>query len=456
MHEERHDVLQRAYECRSHIHRRGRKYDKLISRRMAEVSVLEDEENPYYSNVLDYVANDSVGKMPQIIVNGPNNNQNDSVEDRWTQWGSQAKIGEALRQIRRGACRTGIGIGIPYQSARSGYPHKLRIKTLCRLDLKTPHNGQAINAMTKRPVKVDSSKVFDGIQFDDNGEIERIYMEDEDGKFLMYKEEDILIFTKATCEGETLPMPECFAAFTIYPSIRRYLDAVLRRAEFDSAIPMFMKLDYQVYKPETDKAPKGSMEYRPGYIPTLPPGVSVEHINSAGIAADRTKMLRLMVSAAARCVSLPANLAFGDSSDSNMASAQVDRQTWENWIEIDRYDFAAVAHKLFNLWWIQARLIPNYFIGQAPETPIPYQFAPSTLFKHPDPSKVANANAVKLATGESTLTELLQGSGRNPRRLIEREAKFFNVDPQVILDRYLAYRVPANALEISEREEEED
>lgn len=232
----------------------------LFSVKIREVSAQEDEENSYYTGILNTIAEHCVGSVPLILGNHPNSEVNDVVEDKWLEWACTNSIGTAIRQIRRGAARTGLGIGIPYKLNDPTDPIGFGIKTISSLRLCNPRDMGI------------KDRIYDGIEYDENWDIKKIYVKEQDSSDpVEYEAKDILLWFKRTTEDMFIGMPECGPAFCLFPSIKRYMDAVVRGEEFRACVPMAVTLDPDVYRSDEGlDLPTDRFEYEPGFIPTLP------------------------------------------------------------------------------------------------------------------------------------------------------------------------------------------
>src|SRR5690606_27098760 len=156
------------------------------------------------------------------------------------------------------------------------------------------------------------------------------------------------------------------------------------------------QLDPEFYSPkDVESLPTGSYKYQPGFVPTLPPGTKLVGVGTGHKAEDRTKLIHMIVAAAARCVNMPKNIALGDSSTSNMATAAMDIQPWINRVTIDRSDFEPVTRKIFRMWHDRGILLPNY-LPVASRVGFTYDLNYTATFEHPDPAKRANSRAIDL------------------------------------------------------------
>lgn len=390
-------------------------------RKLMTISREQDKSGSHYHGILNTIANDCVGPCPVIIGQTESSAVNADIEERWLRFCQLNQIGAAVRLIRRAAAKTGMGIAIPYKRNNA-------ISDEVRLGLRIIPTERLGNPLTAS----FEDRIFDGIEYDENWDIKRIYLDTGEE----YKASDIILWYKQKDEGQIRGIPECGPAMCVFPSVKRFLDALVRSAEFKSCIPAVVKLDPHVWgKSEASAAgismPQSKFTLTPGTIPTLPPGTSLEGLSGMGLTAEDAGALDLMVGAAARCVNMPINLATGNSSKHNMASSQVDFGPWKNTVSIDREDFAVVIHQLFHLWLKAGSLIPNYFTAGTrqfiAENSIKYSIAHKQVFNHPDPSKVSNSRFTDLISGTTTLTRIYTEEGLNPRKELEREAKLLGV-----------------------------
>lgn len=416
----------------------------VLRRHLVDCSIVEDEENSYYNGILNTVAMHCVGTMPILLSDTQNEKVDDSLELRWLAWGAHNEIGSALRQVRRDAALTGIGIGIPYTKVTALDPVKLSIRSVPATSLTTPPGAGL------------EDRIINGIQYDKNWDPEKIFILKDKGTldYSEYKVKDILFFYK---RGKYMGTPECGPAFTMYPSINRFLKAVVRGEEYRESVPMAMEQDPAIYIPSDREPLRGKFEYEAGMIPTLPPGTKLVGLPAGATASDRVGMLKMMVAAAARCVNMPGNLALGDSSGHNMATAQVDIQPWKIFIETDRFDFQPQIVNLFWMWHKEAQLIESYLDYSArnvrQNTFIPF-WNYDVLFHHPDPGKMANARATDLKSGATTLTRVYAEQGKKAIRELRKDAKLYGISVEELLSILLQSRT--GIAEAQPQDEEDD
>lgn len=417
-----------------------------VRQRMVEFSRIEYERNPYYANVINTLANHVIGPTPLIIGTSPNDDNNNQVEDAHLQWSAANGLGKSLRNFRKEAALTGLGIMIPHAVENRGvYPVKLGFKVFGADSLIDPWN-----------VKPDD-RIINGIEYDKDWNIVAFHFKRDDLENRLFGlkydtdrklASEVIYWSHGYETGRLNPTPECVQGFVLYPYIRRFLEAALKGEEFRSSFPMAVELDPQVYGTQyIDKSkppPRGYLQYVANMIPTLPVGSTLKGIPGSGSSsADKDKMIRLMASACALCINMPANLAVGDSSNSNMASAQVDIQPWKNKVHIDRFDLEPCLRYTFKLWWERATLVSDLIPPKARAKYnqfFPHVYVYDALFNHPDPVKCANARAIDLASGSTTLNRLYAELGKNANRELEREAKLLKISFEELRTMILASR----------------
>jgi hypothetical protein len=414
-----------------------------------DASLYEDDENTYYNGILNTVAEHCVGTVPLILGTSPSQEANRSVENRWLLWASMNGIGESIRLIRREACKTGLGIGIPYIKKDVDPddpldPLGLRIRVVPSTRLKTPQGAGV------------KDRIVSGIEYDENWDPKKIYVGQSDSWDVKeYDVKDILFWTKRRGEDQTYYAPECGSAFCLYPKVRRYLEATVAGEEFKATMPMAVELDPMVYTPQDagiEGVPSGSYKYEPNTIPTLPPGAKLNGLPVGTSSTDKIAFMKFVIAAAARCVNMPMNIAMGDSSGHNMATASIDIQPWEDKVRNDRFDFAQIPHRVFYEWHKRAILISGYLDIRARKGFV-YELGYDKTFQHPDPQKRANSRATDLASGATTLHRVYSEQGLNAERELDKEARTLGISREELNKIIIAARAKAPML-LQEQEEE--
>ena len=136
-----------------------------------------------------------------------------------------------------------------------------------------------------------------------------------------------------------------------------------------------------------------------------------------------------VIADAARCLSMPFNIAAGDSSGYNYASGRLDHQTYFKSIRVlRRHIERSVLSRVFTAWLKRAVLVEG-------DGGIPQRLrregadlAPAMTWhwdgaEHVDPQKEANAQAVRLANLTTTLRAEYARQGKDWREELQQQAE---------------------------------
>lgn len=430
------------------IHREVMKHP-WVRQKLIDISILQDQEGSHYHGIMNTLANDCVGPAPSIIGTSPDTKVNLDIEVQWQKYCQNNNIGASFRKLRRAAARTGLGIGIPYYQPAAKDPVKLGLKIISTRKLMSPVGA------------TPNDRIISGIEYDINWDPVKIYLDTGES----YEVKNILFWTKNRYEDCLLPVPECAPALCIFPSVQRFLDAIINTREFRASIPMAIKLDPLIWGKDAAEAagmPSGNFKYEPGMVPTLPPGTTLEGLSYSGSTADDSEALDSMVGAAVRCINMPLNLATGNSSRHNMASSQVDFGPWRSTVLIDREDFSPPIHQFVDLWKQQAVMTEGYLAKKSVRSinnnGLQYLISSKQIFSHPDPLKNSNSLAVDLKSGAQTLSRYYTERGLNAEAELRREAQLLQMTYEEYCKLMMLGRVSESSLLLEDEtpDEEED
>lgn len=150
--------------------------------------------------------------------------------------------------------------------------------------------------------------------------------------------------------------------------------------------------------------PLDAIEIETNVLMTLPNGWKMAQMKVEQPATTYEMFKREILNEIARCLNMPANIATMSSANHNFSSGKLDHLIYEKSIEIERSYFEQLAlDKIFSIWLSEASLIPGYLPDemQFAQT-IPHQWFWDG-FGGVEPVKEANAIAIALATGVTSL-----------------------------------------------------
>ena len=416
-----------------------------IREAMVQFSLEEYERNPHYQHVVDTATTHTIGPHPSIICDSKKleERHNDLAEDEYVKWLSDNQVARTYREIIRQSILTGVAIGIPYDNYNTENM------------VTTAYNVYGGNCFKSPYDATHQDRIYNGIEYDKNWQPAKFHLLKAQDQYTPhlgrydteeYDVSEVLWYGTNYKNGIFWPIPSCLSAFTIYPFLRRYLQAAIEGAEFQASMPMAITLDPKVYsayaKDVKDSKPVGQYKYEPRMVPTLKPGMSLEGMPYSVPARDQERVMQMFGTTCGLSLSMPRILTLCDSSNSNMASAQVDIQPWSNKIHTDRFDFEPTLRKSFRDWyslWIRQDSTPRVFMRQH-LTYLPHKYVYPDLFQHPDPNKRAAARAADLISGSDTLNRQYSRRGLNFRREIAREAEVLGISPESLIEMILAQR----------------
>jgi lambda family phage portal protein len=275
--------------------------------------------------------------------------------------------------------------------------------------------------------------VIDGIKFDEYGNpIEYHILKYHPGahpinaffnkmEFDRVPAEHIIHWFREDRPGQRRGMPELASALPLFGMIRRYTLAVLAAAETAADFAAVMYSDSPAVDPD-DVEPMDAIELESRAMLTLPRGWKLGQIKAEQPVDTYEMFKKLIIQEIARCISMPFNIATGDSSGYNYSSGKLDHQTYYKSIDIERQHLSLVVlDDLFNAWMDEAFLTSGYMpsIGSI-DLGHTWQW---DGFEHVDPQKEAAAAISLVDAGLLTRAEYHASRGRDWETEMEQQAR---------------------------------
>ena len=122
-----------------------------------------------------------------------------------------------------------------------------------------------------------------------------------------------------------------------------------------------------------------------------------------------------IINEAARCVSMPYNIAAGNSSEYNYASGRMDHQTYDGGIRVERAELDHdVLDRVYAAWLAEYQTVSNMTMAQMYEA-LDHEWH-YTGRGHVDPLKEANADKTRLENGTLTRARYWAKQGADHKR----------------------------------------
>jgi len=405
-------------------------------------SRFEAANNGTLAGMLQTIADDTVGTGPrlQLFFDDPEYDiERDDASDRaklqrreirFRKYAKQIRLAAKLRLARLAKARDGE---VFFQKVVNP-----KIQGMNKIDL-VLYETEQVGSNTDRDVedfyKNGVPKEVDGILFDRNGNPEkyrfwRIHPGSINGvgaftDFYLVPADTVIHYANFARPGQHRGFPEIASSLTVFNDLRRYANAVVSAAETAAEISFILETDtipdaeeYDISAELNDQGKRVKSILPYDVVPisknsgvAMPEGWKGHQLKAEQPTSTYTAFYDAKVNEAARCLSMPFNVAKGNSSSYNYASGRMDYQVYHRKIAIERREIEeTILDNLFDSWETIDRLT----------FPEDYDFVFSTDhswmwdgFAHVDPAKESAAQASRLASGTTTLQDECAAQGKD-------------------------------------------
>lgn len=447
----------------------------IISRSRYEVA-----NNGYVCGILNTLADDAIGTGPRLQLSLCDcelsewtdewENRLAHREKRWRQWCRAVDLSRKLTIARRSKAQDGE---VFFRKTINP-----KIRNSVKLDI-TLYESEQVGSplLTIVPEYYDNGvpKEVDGILYDRNGN-ETSYRfwtlhpgaqgvsNTLIGDSYIVNAENVIHYANIVRPGQHRGLPEIASTLPIFNDLRRFTNAVLSAAETASEISFLLHTN----KPAEDENGESQAVH-------LDPGLIIEFCRNSGIAlpegwqatqlkaeqptSNHSDFVRTKIREASRALSMPLNVALGDSSGYNYASGRLDHQVYYRVIKKERTLIEdVILENLLQSWekFDHALYPEDYPDG----TEVEHEWMWDG-FAHVDPVKEANAQRTRLESKTTTLSEECGADGKDYMKVIRQRAR----EERIERDIRKSYGLPevqitsgraAERIDPEEREEENE
>lgn len=322
----------------------------LRSRSRYEVS-----NNSIARGIINTLADDVVGTGPRLQMQIPGAKElNAEIEAAWHEWAEAIGLDSKLRTMRISRAQDGEIFAIMTNNPRIPTPVTLDIRLL---------EGERVATDSMLPIEND----VDGILFDTFGNpiSYNVLRQDPNGLHnISFTNESDTVEAKAMIHwfrpdrpGQARGVPEITSALPLFAYGRRYTLATVAAAESAANFAAILKSNLPPNVEFDEAVEFEEFPLSRNMITTVPMGYSLEQLKAEQPTATYAEFKKELIAEIARCLSMPYNIAAGDSSNSNFASGQLDFQTYMKSIECDRASMVReVLNRIFAEWIAEAVL----------------------------------------------------------------------------------------------------
>lgn len=415
----------------------------IISRSRYEVA-----NNGYASGILNTLAEDAVGTGPRLQLYLCDCGDDEDLlekwearlerrEKRWKQWAKIVGLRRKLKIARRTKAQDGeVFIKKSFNPGLKGH---------VKLDLTLFESEQVGSPCLSLTPDFHANGVpqeVDGIVFDENGNPKsyrfwRIHPGSSGignalvGDSCEEKAENVIHYANIIRPGQHRGISEISSTLPIFNDLRRFTNAVLAAAEIAAEISFVMSTDTPA---EDSDGNTGAARLDAGTVLeicrnagiALPEGWKASQLKAEQPTVNHTEFLRTKIREASRAVSMPMNVALGDSSGYNYASGRLDHQTYHRTTRGERAEMEEVIldDVLTEFESIDMLFYPDDY-DAAVEVDHDWMWDGG---EHVDPVKEANAQNIRLNQSRVTsMQEECAREGKDYAKVMRQQAREYRM-----------------------------
>ena len=381
----------------------------------------EVANNSYAKGIVLTLAADCIGTGPRLQVLTDSSEANRRIERSFQDWSRAVRLPEKLRTLRMARATDGEGFAVLISNPRLATPNQLDLGLIEADQVATPDR------------LIDTPNAVDGITFDEFGNpVEYHVLKSHPGdaqatfgeNYRRVPAAAMLHYSRTDRPGQARGIPDITPALPLFAHLRRYTLAVILSAEM-AAVPGGVLYTDAPPQGEADAIePMDVIELERGMLMTMPGGWKMGQIKAEQPTTSYAEFKHEILNEISRCLSMPFNVAAGNSSGYNYASGRLDHQTYHKSLRVEQSHLETVVlDPLLAAWFDEAALIPGLLPdGIGPIAGVGHQWFWDGM-EHVDPAKEANAQAVRLSNHSTTLADEYARRGQDWETQLRQRAK---------------------------------
>jgi len=394
-----------------------------VRRILRNRSRYEVANNSYARGIVLTIANDTIGTGPRLQMLTGNETLNREIEREFSFWATAVSLPEKLRTMRMARCQDGEAFAI--------LANNPRVEHEVQLDLRLVEAEQIASNTGGR---LDPFEI-DGIRLDSFGNptLYRVLKNHPgDGAYCAYTDEAVEIPAGAMIHvfrsdrpGQHRGIPEITPALPLFAQLRRFTLAVLSAAEAAADFAGILYTDAPAGGEADNVEPMDLIELERNMLLTMPGGWKMGQVDPKQPATTYAEFKKEILNEIARCLSMPYNIAAGNSGGFNYASGRLDHQTYYKSVRVDQAFMASrVLDRILSAWLWEYSLLHGFhrdlhsIVSQTSASETGKMSGPTRAWfwdgmEHVDPAKEANAQATRLSSFTTTLAHEYARQGKD-------------------------------------------
>ena len=366
-----------------------------VRRTLRVRSRYEVANNTYAQGMLKTLADDTIGTGPRLQMLTDNDKFNSQIEKDFASWAERIDLAGKLRTIRKARCQDGEVFILLAENPRFNAAD-------VQLDIQLIEADRVTDGSFST-----AENCIDGIIFDNFGNVKSYrILKCHPGsnkfaeKFMEYQDvpaENVIHYFQIERPGQHRGIPEITSALPLFAQLRRFTLAVLSAAEAAADFAGILYTDAPAGGESDEVDPMDSIELHRNMLVTMPAGWKMGQMDPKQPCSSYAEFHSKLLNEIARCLSMPYNIAAGNSSGYNYASGRLDHQTYFKSLRVERANIdIKILNPIFERWLREYSLVKGVKIKTSEHS----WFWDG--FEHVDPGKEANAIDIKLANGTTT------------------------------------------------------
>lgn len=306
----------------------------------------EVQNNSYARGIVKTLAEDTVGTGPRLQMLLEDEETNRRIEHDFQLWAKKTHLPAKLRTIRMARCQDGEAFVMLARNPG--------LKSNVTLDM------QLIEAdrVTDDELAADANCV-DGITFDPFGNpVSYKVLKNHPGgtdsfntETVTVRAENMIHVFRQDRPEQHRGIPEITAALPLFAHLRRFTLAVVSAAEAAADFAGILYTDAPANGEADAVEAMDTIQLERNMLLTMPGGWKMSQVDPKQPVTTYGEFKREILNEIARCLSMPFNVAAGNSSGYNYASGRLDHQTYYKAIKVDQsFMEAEVLDRVLGMW----------------------------------------------------------------------------------------------------------
>ncbi len=406
---------------------------KAVRKKLRERARYEIANNSYGRGIINTISNDTIGSGPHLQMITGSDDFDARVEELFNDWFAEIGFREKLITGRKARLESGEVFFV--------FTTNEKLKSPIKLDIKVVEADQVTDDDEFSFAVADEDNA-DGIKFDQAGNpisynILNVHpgSTDPEGSNLNDKTvqaSEVVHMFRADRPGQPRGIPECTAALPLFAIMRRYTLAVVSAAETAANNAYQISTQHASLDADTidfDVTPFDTIDMERNMATVMPAGWKADQMKAEQPTDTYPDFKHEIINEVARCMSVPFNIAAGNSSSYNYASGRLDHQSYFGDIKIEQsYQSDTILFRTFEKWMAEA-LRADLFSG----IEFPEDFEVNEIHKskkwfwdgvgQQDPLRESKAQEVRLNLSLTSLAIEAAKDGHDWKDIIRQRAK---------------------------------